>query len=125
MKIFVTHSSDFDFKNELYDPLRLSKLNTEHDIKLPQEQGKETITKDLIKEQDLIIAETSYPSTGSGIELGWADTFDVPIVSIYRKGSDSSSSVRYVTKDHIEYTNSEDLIDKLSSYIRAFENHPI
>jgi len=30
MKIFVAHSSNFDFKNELYLPLRNSSLNNKH-----------------------------------------------------------------------------------------------
>lgn len=32
MKIFVAHSSNFDFKNELYLPLRNSDLNNKHKI---------------------------------------------------------------------------------------------
>ena len=85
MKIFVTHSSDFNFRDELYNPIREAAFNSEHEIRLPQEFGKETVTKDLIKEQNLIVAETSYSSTGSGIELGWANIYNIPIINIYKK----------------------------------------
>ncbi|MCA9353184.1 hypothetical protein KC901_03310 [Patescibacteria group bacterium] len=122
MKIFVTHSSDIDVKTDLYDPIRNSDFNAQHEIKLPQEFGKETITKEMIQSQDLIIAESSMPSTGSGIELGWADMYGVPIVNIYKKGSKSSSSMRYVTDVHIEYIDTEDMITKLRDYIN---NHII
>lgn len=71
MKIFVAHSSMFDFINKLYIPLWGSRLNTLHDIFLPQENGHEEVTKELIKSCDLVIAEVSMPSTGAGIELGW------------------------------------------------------
>ncbi len=117
MKIFVTHSSDIDVWKDLYDPIRESDLSEKHNIKLPQEHGKEAVTKELIKSQDLIIAESSMPSTGSGIELGWADLFEVPIVNVYKKDSRSSASVGYVTDDHIEYIDTEDMIRKLTELV--------
>lgn len=119
MKIFVTHSSSFDFKEELYKPLRSSSLNDKHDITLPHEDGRQIDTKNIIKNQQLLIAEISYPSTGSGIELGWASAFGVPIIGIYKSGLAPSSSVSYITKDQIEYKDAEDLISKLSNYLQS------
>ncbi|MCA9351831.1 hypothetical protein KC866_00330 [Patescibacteria group bacterium] len=117
MKIFVTHSSDINVHEDLYQPIRESELNKKHDIKLPQEFGKETITKELIQSQDFIIAESSMPSTGSGIELGWADMYNVPILNVYKKNSKSSSSLRYVTDNHIEYIDSKDMVNKITDFI--------
>jgi len=37
MKIYLTHSISFDFKNELYLPVRNSYLNNFHEITLPHE----------------------------------------------------------------------------------------
>lgn len=37
MRIYVTHSSGFNYKNELYLPLRNSALNEKHEITLPHE----------------------------------------------------------------------------------------
>jgi len=123
MKIFVAHSSNFDFKNELYKPLRESALNIKHEILLPQEKGRETITKDIIKSIDVFIAETSYPSTGQGIELGWADIFNIPIICIFKEGTKISQSLRYVTDNLIVYKHTEDMIDKLDRALKKLSNH--
>jgi len=84
MKIHVVHSKSHDFKNELYKPLRNSELNKEHQIFLPHETEELIKTKELIKQADVIIAEASFPATGLGIELGWADAFDRPIICLYK-----------------------------------------
>lgn len=118
MKIFIAHSSNSDFKNELYKPLRESVLNNEHEILLPQEKGKEIITKDIIKNLDVFIAEVSYPSTGQGIELGWADIFNIPIICIFKEGSKTSKSLRHVTDNFISYKDSEDMVDKLKGVLK-------
>jgi len=115
MKIFVPHSSNFDFRNQLYIPLRNSVLNELHTIILPQEKGKEQITKDVIKDCNLIIAEVSYPSTGQGIELGWATMFNIPIICVYKMGCKYSSSLTFITNRFIPYKDSKDLVSKLTN----------
>jgi len=35
MKIYLAHSTSFDFKNEFYKPLENSQLNLKHDFILP------------------------------------------------------------------------------------------
>ena len=121
MKIFVTHSSNFDFKNDLYAPLQHSELYWQHTIMLPQIKRKEVITREIIKSCDLIVAEVSYPSTGQGIELGWANVFAIPIVCVYKKGHTYSSSVTHITNVFIAYKNSKDLIFKLTKVVQSFE----
>lgn len=118
MKIFVPHSKAFDFVNKLYIPLRTSHLNGEHEFFLPSENGKMEITRDLIKSCDLVIAEVSMPSTGEGIEIGWADMFNVPIICIYEKGSKISRSLQYVAKEFIEYESPEDMLKRIESYLK-------
>jgi nucleoside 2-deoxyribosyltransferase len=117
MKLFVVHSSSSDFKNKLYTPLRQSELNTEHEIHLPHENGKEQITKELIRSCDAVIAEVSLPSTGEGIELGWASAFNVPVICISEKGAKVSNSLRFITSIFVEYSNSEEMIAKLKETI--------
>lgn len=119
MKIFVAHASDWSFREELYEPLRKSILSSEHEIKLPQEHGKETITKEYIKSCDLIIAECSLPSTGQGIELGWASIYEVPIVCVYKKGVNISGALKYVTNYFLEYENTDEMIKKISEFINS------
>jgi hypothetical protein len=118
MKIFVAHSSGYDFKNELYLPLRSSDLNKKHDIYLPHENGYVVITKNIISNSDLMLAEVSYPSTGQGIELGWADAFKIPVICLYKEGSKISSSLEKITKNFIVYKDAKEMIDKLTKDIQ-------
>ncbi|MDO8503514.1 MAG: hypothetical protein Q7S60_02385 [bacterium] len=70
-----------------------------------------------MKECNLILAEVSYPSTAQGIELGWANTYGVPIVVIYKKGTKPSDSIKAVSDTFIEYENSDDMVEKLIDYL--------
>ncbi|OGK17756.1 hypothetical protein A3F32_01245 [Candidatus Roizmanbacteria bacterium RIFCSPHIGHO2_12_FULL_42_10] len=119
MKIYVCHSSGFDFRKELYEPIRNSFLNTKHEFIFPHEKSNEVFnSKEVIPTCDLVIAEISYPSTGLGIELGWANKDKKRIVLIYRKGSKVSRSLRIVSNDFTEYSNEKDLIKKLESALK-------
>ncbi len=60
----------------------------------------------IIEKYDLVIAEVSLPATGLGIELGWADYSNTPILCIYEKGSKFSSFLKFITNNFIEYDNS-------------------
>ena len=118
MKIYVSHSTKYDFKKVLYEPLRNSVLNEHHDITLPHETTiTPSSTKNIILAQDLIIAEVSCPSTGQGIELGWADSGDVRILCIYRSGNKFSSSLELITNSFIEYKDSDSLIEQISGFL--------
>lgn len=122
MKIVVTHSSSLDFVKKLYEPLQQSKLWQQHDFLLPQQSGmKEQITKDIIAKADMVLAEVSLPSTGQGIELGWADAAGTPIICIYASEEKFSSSIKYVAQDFLEYSNPEDMIAKLESFLQNFK----
>ncbi len=114
MKIFVAHSSSFDFKNKLYAPLRNSTLNAEHEILLPQEGTIEEITRDMIGTCDAVVAEVSAPSLGAGIEIGWADAAGVPVIAIYEKDSHPSFSIDNAVSDRFEYQNASDMLGKLT-----------
>lgn len=117
MRLYLTHSSGYDYKKELYEPLKKA-LGKEHDIFLPHEEHNEGVkSKDIIPQCDIILAEVSQPSTGQGIELGWADSNDKPIICFYRSGSRVSSALRFITDKHIEYKTSSDMIEKLRAEI--------
>jgi hypothetical protein len=81
MDIYIGHSSSIDFKEQLYEPLRNSGLDDEHNIVLPHEDSDEPFnSKKLLKNKcDVFVAEVSEASTGLGIELGWADLYEVPV----------------------------------------------
>lgn len=119
MKIYIGHAKCFDFKNELYKPITESILNEEHTIILPHEESeKPSNSKDFLKTCDLMIAEVSYRATGLGIELGWADMLGVTILCIFRQGVKISSSVKFLTDNFIEYSDSHDLVEKIKEFIQ-------
>ena len=120
MKIYIAHSREFDFKNELYIPIR---NNTKEDsIILPHESNEKSVfNRDSYKKIDLVIAECSYPSTGMGIELGWFSDDNIPIYCIYKKGKNVSGSIKAVTQNIYEYETIEDMIKKIKNIIKDYE----
>lgn len=121
MKIFVVHASTINFKEDLYAPLRNSKLNEEHEIILPQENGRMEVTREFIKSCDVIIAEVSAPSTGQGIELGWANVLEVPIICIYKEKADFSPALHYVSNKFLMYTSKENMIEDIKGVLKQYE----
>ena len=124
MKIYVAHSRSFDFPKELCDPLKNTPLAREHTFIFPHEENGEPFSsKEFFQNDcDLIIAEVSYPATGLGIKLGWADMLKIPIVCIYKKNSQISDSLKAVTDAFLEYSDTGDLIAKITQVI---QNHQI
>lgn len=123
MRIFISHSSKYDYINKIYEPIKNSNLSKSNIFFFPHEKNSKVInTKEIISEYDLIIAEVLLPSIGQGIELGWADFANTPIVCIYEKGVKISSSLRFVTKQFIEYENVDDMIKKISNFIENNKN---
>lgn len=118
-KIYFAHSTSFDFKNELYSPIRKSNLNSKYQFILPHEKSSDQFnSKELIQTFDYVFAEVSYPSTGLGIELGWPNRLDIPIVAFYKSGSKISGSMYSLTKNVIEYKDGVDLIEKMEAYLK-------
>lgn len=117
MKIYISHSSQYDYTNKLYNPIKSSDLLQSNTVFLPHE-NKVVNTKEIISNYDLVIAEVSLPTTGQGIELGWADYAKTPILCIYEKGTKISSSLKFITNQFIEYENSEDMIRKISDFLK-------
>lgn len=121
MKIFVAHSSNFDFRNKLYAPLRGSVLNSENEILLPQEGEIEEITRDMINGCDALVAEVSAPSLGAGIEIGWADAAGVPVIAMYEKGARPSFSIDNAVTERFEYENANDMLTQLAAVLKKFQ----
>lgn len=114
MKIYVGHATSFDFQNQLYLPLKASELAKEHTFIFPHDQSLTPwLTKNVISTCDIFIAEVSYPFTGLGIELGWANIYDRHILCIYQKGSKPSESLKIATNNFLEYEDSSDLSKKV------------
>ena len=120
MKIYVAHSTSFDYKQELYLPIRQSDLNSQHDFILPHESSNEPYDSNTLfatAQVDLVVAEVSYPSTGLGIELGWADSCGIPIVCVHRSDSKPSGSLKVVTDNIVGYSSHKELISGIENTI--------
>jgi hypothetical protein len=116
MNIYISHCGSYDYENELYQPIKESKLSTIHHFFLPHEpQNLDTDAVTELKHTDILVAEASFPSTGQGIELAQAKAADVPIICFYKADSKTSSSLRFVTDKIIEYTDMPDLFVKLQT----------
>lgn len=118
MKIYISHSTSFDYKKDLYSPIQQA-FGSSHDIYFPHETTKVTNSKDIIKQSDIILAEVSYPSTGQGIELGWADENDKPIVCLFRPDGSVSKSLAILHPTMIEYNTVSDMIEKIRATLDA------
>ncbi len=116
MKIYVCHSTAFDYKTELYEPLK-SHFGASHDLVLPHEAESDFHSKTVINSSDLILAEVSYPSTGQGIELAWANINNIPIICLHKTDTAYSKSLRLISKKFIPYKNTPDLLAKIEKII--------
>lgn len=122
MKIYVSHSSKFDFENKLYHPLKNSYLMKENEFYFPHEIGKKVVnSKEIIKNSNLVLAEVSNQATGQGIELGWAEDAKVPILCIYEKGQTISSALEFITDTIIAYENEKDMIETINHFLKTIE----
>src|SRR3989338_4070350 len=118
MKIIVTHASSFDYEKELYVPLKKAVEGNGHELIFPHVwNAQNKSTKEFLKDTGLVIGEVSYPSTGQGVEFGWADTMNIPILFLRKQGAKSSSALKYLKGDYIEYASEGELIEKVRMYL--------
>ena len=117
MKIYIGHSKDFDFKEELYKPIINSKLNEENEFIFPHLDDSTFNSKEVIEDSDLFIAEVSRPSLGLGIEIGRAEEKGKKILCIFNEKCKVPSSLKYVNVDLLEYDDINDMRNKIGEYI--------
>ena len=123
MDIYIGHSSSIDFEKEIYRPLKESSLDEEHNLVLPHEDPGQFDSNKFFKEDcDLVIADVSRASTGLGIELGWADSLEVPVLCVYREGSNPSNSIKEVSNRVKKYSDSEELVEIINQEISKVQS---
>ncbi len=124
MNIYISHKKNSPFEKELYEPLRASELAKRHTFIFPHEDNSSSFdVKEMLqnKKTDLVIAEVSHPATGQGIELAWANMFEVPIVCIYKEGAEISTSLSFVTHKFLMYTSTENMIEDIDGVLKEYE----
>lgn len=114
MKIYCAHATSFDYKQEFYEPIKNSELWNKNNFILPHDSSALPIhSKEIIQTCDLFIAEVSYPSTGLGIELGWANIFNRKILCVAKENAKVSSAINFICADILLYSDHASLIEKL------------
>ena len=117
MKIYLPHSKQLEFK-PLYSAIRNSSVLAQHQWVFPYENTSiPTDSKQVINSVDLLLAEVSYPGTGLGIELGWADFMKKKIICIYKENSIPARSLASISQNFISYKTIPDLITQLEKEI--------
>ena len=118
--VYVSHSSGFDYINDLYRPIRESILNSKYYIILPHEKDRQLYeSKKLFREMcDFLVVEASYPKIGVGIEIGWADAFAVPVISMHKSGIELSDSLSSLSEETFEYISIDGMIQKLGDALK-------
>jgi len=110
-KIYFGHSKDWDYQSGLYRPIQDSSLNDDFIIIFPHtSKGEEFVSERDLKKIDLFVAEISLPSTGLGIELGFAHLFNIPILCIHRRGTTVRSSIKRLNCEILEYSEIDEVV---------------
>lgn len=88
------------------------------EINFPHQQAEEVqLTKDSIAVSDLILVEVSIPSTGSGIELGWANAEGKKIIAFHQGGAAPSPAIKFVTEKLHVYVTEEHILEVLNGLV--------
>jgi len=83
---------------------------------LPHEQHEQIDkTKEDIEAADLVLAEVSIASTGSGIELGWASAAKKPVIAFHQGTMAISPSLQFVADAIHVYLSEENIIKVLKT----------
>ena len=125
MKIYVSHSRLFDFKQELYVPLSAA-FSDSYQLILPHAHSELPYpSRELFTSRacDIVLAEVSYPSIGLGIELGWASAMGIPIYAIHASTAKVSGSISVVTQQIISYRDSDDLVNACKNLFDGLKNN--
>ena len=118
MKIYVGHSRQFAYQEELYIPIRSSALNGEYEFILPHETSHLPYNSlEKAKLFQAMIAEVSFPSTGLGIEMGWFHALGTPILCLQKEGGKLSQSVQVVATKYEFYKDTEDMLSIIQQFL--------
>ena len=118
MRIYVAHSKEIDYLNELYKPLRNDSFFSDYELILPHENNEySSNSREFYKSIDLLIAECSEAATGLGIELGWAYDDNKTIYCIHKSDKKISNSIKAVTNNIYEYESVQDMLKLIKRII--------
>jgi hypothetical protein len=121
MILYFSHSRSFDFEKEYYEPIRNSSLGKDFELVFPHATADQFVNaKDLFESGNVkaVIAEGSFPAIGQGIELGWADDRNIPIIAIHKADVAVSGSLKMVAKAVLPYSDSVSMIQIIEQSLK-------
>lgn len=71
-----------------------------------------------MKKCDLMIAEVSFPSTGLGIEIGWAHASGIPLLFLAKSGATVTNALGSITVVQF-YQDSQEMIQLITSFLQG------
>lgn len=113
---FVSHPSGGMQHTPAFFNAINSFASSQQDIQIvfPHDRAEDVkLTKDNIGLCELVLVEVSIPSTGSGIELGWANAAGKPIIAFNQGGSDPSPALKFVTSENHVYITEDNIVSVL------------
>ncbi len=118
MNIQFWHSRDWDFEKELYTPIKEFALYKQYNFLFPHEAWKKSPnSRETLKDMDVFLCDVSRNSIGLWIEIWFASLYWIRIVCIYKKWTNISGSLKYVTDEFIEYKDSNDMVKRLEEVL--------
>jgi nucleoside 2-deoxyribosyltransferase len=89
-------------------------LSPRHEVHFPPEfEGKRVSSKKAVEGCDVLLADVSLPSTGVGIELGYAEFLGKQVILLKESDKPLQASVAMLSKPCIDYFDFQDLSEKL------------
>jgi|SRR3989338_3326022 len=123
MKIFIAAPYTLNFDGISLNRLRELVKKLGHEAVVPHDFATDDPTKikdeiqfdlDLLAGSDAILAETTAPSHGVGMEIMYARQLGKKVVLVHKNGNRLSHMVVFHADDIIHYNNIDELEEKLS-----------
>jgi len=122
LKIYIMHSEKIDYKSILYKPLLESNIGTDNILILPMSKRFEsTYIKDLLKDSDIVICDLTNSNFFLKTEIKYANKLNKKVY--YYINMNDKNKKKY--KDYIEYSDSEDFINKVNYLINSLNKKEI
>lgn len=117
----VSYSHKDELQEEIASIVRILKqlsiktivFVNKYSFTLEREKEMMRIAFEEIRDSDIVIAEASNRAIGVGVEIGYAKSFNKPIVYVRKESAEYSSVVGGVSDLKLVYKNVKDLEQKL------------
>ena len=113
--VFVAHSKTFNYRDELYNPLKNSLLSKRMNFIFPYDENA-NYSENILPEYKYMIVEVSAPSIRLGMEIERARSNGIEIICIFKRGYNPELCLKEISKTLIQYDDTDDMLNKLDEY---------